>query len=138
MVQSRLENPLTDGFIGEMEEVIPDQMAIRRAVIEETNEEFYIVQVNPWQLWEVRNKKGKTPLELDQRFTSDRKAQVALEQYVTKREEKKAEAAQVERLRLDQVKEQYDRMRAKEKANDELVAEINAAKEFQKKTKKNA
>jgi len=129
MVQTRLENPLTDGFIGEMKEMDNEQVAIRIAKVEGSDEEFYIVQVNPWQLWEVKNKKGKTPKELEgNRFTSDRLAQGALDKYLNDRAAKKAKEEQEKAALRAEAQAKYDAMRALEAANEVKAAQINEAK----------
>jgi hypothetical protein len=139
MVQTRLENPLTDGFIGEMKEMDSEQVALRIAKVEGSEEEFYIVQVNPWQLWEVRNKKGKTPKELEgNRFTSDRLAQGALDKYLNDRAAKKAKEEQEKAALRAEAQAKYDAMRLLEAANEVKAAQINEAKEIfvEPKTKK--
>jgi pyruvate dehydrogenase complex dehydrogenase (E1) component len=131
MAQTRLENPLTDGFIGEMKEMDEQQMAIRIAKVEDSDEEFYIVQVNPWQLWEVKNKKGKVIKELEgNRFTSDRLAQVALDKYLNDRAAKRAKEEQEKAALRAEAQAKYDAMRALEAANEVKAAQINEAKEI--------
>jgi len=77
---SRIDNPMTDGFTGEFKELDDDQIAIRH--VETSNgKKYHVVQVNPWQLWKVVDNKGKELFD-GEKFTSSRKAEVALEKHL--------------------------------------------------------
>ena len=124
----KVENPATDGFIGEMVEVVDEQISIR---IVETDEgkKYNIVQVNPWQLWEIKPAKGETPEDLkDKRFTSSSKAEQDLERYLNKVATEKAKLAEAKAAEETAKKVEYAKMRMVEAKNDKIVEKMNAAR----------